>query len=242
MVAPVNVKLEVPTIALPDWDKEAAQWMALNTQVRGNADFYPLTVKAAYVIGVVHTLCESVSVLLSHPRKREITYIPAYGVFASGVELLGRCVKGNDDTRGATADLTTGFKWLVNPEYHQVPDTHELITTSSRPHTIDMLAALRHFAAHGQATAQQTASGSFKFGDIDYEILEKVLPALAGGLGAYWNRLRQHEDLCNKLAQANVIALRSSPVLTSWRLFEKDKRTGRHLAVVEIFNKFDWHV
>jgi len=116
MTAPVNVKLNTPTVPIPNWNQEATDWMSLNTAAHGNPDFYPLTVKAAYVIGVVHDICESVSHLLTHPNAKTTTYIPAYGVFASGIELLGRCVNGNSTTYGSVADLKTGFKWLVSSE------------------------------------------------------------------------------------------------------------------------------
>ncbi len=182
MAVPVNVKLETPTIAIPNWNQEAAEWMTLNAAAHGNPEFYPLTVKAAYVIGVEHDICESVSHLLTHPNVKTTTYIPAYGVFASGVEVLGRCIIGNSTTRGGVADLKTGFKWLVSSSQDTVPDSRVLITTNSYAYTIEMLAALRHFAVHGQATSRVTASGTYQFGNIDYEILSKMPPLIANGL------------------------------------------------------------
>ena len=241
MVAPVNVKLQTPTVPIPNWGQEASQWMALNAAVGGNRDFYPLTVKAAYVVGVEHTICESVSHLLTHPNAKTTTYIPAYGVFASGVELLGRSINGNSTTSQNTRDLKTGFKWLVSSSPHSVLDSHVVITTTSSIYTVEMLAALRHFAAHGQATARMTAAGTYQFGNIDYEILSKMPPLVADGLERYWNQLQSDDSLCNRLAQANVIALRNWPVFLSWGLFERDA-SGTHHTITEIFNRFDWRV
>jgi len=102
-----------------------------------------------------------------------------------------------------------------------------------------MLVALRHFAAHGQATSKVTVPGVYKFGDIDYEILGKMPPLIAEGLERYWGQLQKEEDLCNKLARANVLALRNWPVLRSWLLFEKDA-SGKYYSITEIFNRFDW--
>jgi len=48
MEAPVNVKLETPTVTLDNWEEQAEQWKELNP---GNPAFYPLTVKAGYVSG-----------------------------------------------------------------------------------------------------------------------------------------------------------------------------------------------
>jgi hypothetical protein len=243
MSAPVNVKLRIPTADVSDWDRQAPQWQDLNEAAHGNRDFFALTIKAAYVIGVIHGICESVSHLLAHPDARITTYIPAYGVFASGVELLGRCVNGNptahSTTPDRTSDLKTGLKWLANTSYPAVPDSHVLITTSRYDYTIEMLAALRHFAAHGQATSRVTDGGTYQFGNIDYEILSEMPPLIADGMERYWNLLQSDDDLCNRLASANVIALRSWPVLRSWILFEADE-LGRYRSITEIFEQFDW--
>ncbi|MGB3905234.1 MAG: hypothetical protein WBB22_09945 [Anaerolineae bacterium] len=98
MGAPINVKVENPTDAGTNWQAEVPRWRSLNKQIGGNPDFYPLTIKGAHVIGVIHDICESVSCLLRYPNARQTTYIPAYGVFASGVEILGRCIRGNEGT------------------------------------------------------------------------------------------------------------------------------------------------
>jgi hypothetical protein len=241
MGAPVNVKLQNPTVSVPNWSQEAAKWMSLNAAVGGNPAFYPLTVKAAYIIGVIHSLCESILHLLRVRNALNVTYIPAYGLFASGVELLGRCVNGNATTSGSVKDLKTGFKWLVDSSYVNVPDNQVVVKTSVDSYTIEMLVALRHFAAHGQATSSVTAVGTDQSGNVDHEILGNMPPLLGDGLGRYWGQLQTDEDLCNRLAQANVIALRNWPVFRSWTLFERDA-SGRYLAVVEVFNRFDWRV
>jgi len=236
MPAPVNVKLEKPTISLPTWQSEANKWLNLNSLVRGNRDFYPLTVKAAYVIGIIHDLCISVSILIKTPNSRQSTYIPAYGIFASGVDLLGRCILGNSSpTARSTMNLKTGFKWLASSTYSSIPDTHVLVTTASHQYQIEELVYLRHFAAHGQAASK------LQFSQVDYELLSKMPPILANGLERYWKHLQSDDDLCNKLAQANILALRSRPLLKSWILFEKDK-TGKYHSVEEIFNRFDWRI
>lgn len=241
MPAPVNVKLQTPTVKIPDWTQQAREWMKFDADAGGNRDFYPLTVKAAYVMGVEHDICESVSHLLAHLKAKETTYIPAYGVFASGVELLGRYIRGNSTTGSTTADLKTGFKWLVSSSYDTVPDTHVLITTRSCDFTVDMLAALRHFAAHGQATSKRTPAGTYGFGVIDYGILSQMPHLIADGLERYWSQLLGDDDLCNKLAKANIIRLRSWPVLSTWLRLARD-RSGRYHSVSEIFNRFDWQV
>jgi hypothetical protein len=244
----VNVKLEIPTENVPGWNDEAEQWLALNNEIGGNPKFYPLTIKAGYVLGVIHCLCDSVTILLNSPNTKRVSYIPAYGVFASGIELLGRCLRGNSKTRGSGKDLSAGFKWLAScffvdyeDVYERVPTNIVLIQTGKYKYSINNLIALRHFAAHGQATSKEVAPGTFEFGFIDFEILEHMPHLIASGLEKFWKELMDSEDLCNKLAFAKVIVLRGWPVLQSWRLFEVNER-GKYHSVEDIFNRFNWHI
>jgi hypothetical protein len=241
MAAPVNVKLSQQSIQIKGWANQAKEWEKLNQSINGNPNFYPLTIKAAYVIGVIHSLCESVQYLLSHPNAKKQTYIPAYGVFASGIELLGRCIRGNNSTSGSTKDLTTGFKWLKAKEnYSSTNKSATLVTTKNASYTIEGLCALRHFSAHGQATANPNAPFTTSW-QIDFKLLEKMPPHIASGLEVYWSVLQRDDLYCKNLAMANVLPLRNWPVENSWVLFSKD-RFGKHHSVEEIFNRFDWKI
>jgi len=64
MVTPVNVLLKGPSIPTPDWVQEEVIWIDFNKAIGGNPDFYPLTIKAAYVIGVIHNICQAVDYYL----------------------------------------------------------------------------------------------------------------------------------------------------------------------------------
>ena len=111
--APVNVKLRNPRTIDPNkWTKEARRWIDLNTDSGGHPGFYPLTIKAAYVLGVIHDICESVDWLLRFPRAWPVTYPSAFGLCAAGMELLGRCLEGDQGTRRSSLDLKEGFEWL----------------------------------------------------------------------------------------------------------------------------------
>lgn len=239
MGAPVNVKLRAPTESIETWPEEETQWITLNKEAKGNPEFYPLTIKAAYVVGVIHSICESVSRLLD-PNAIQTTYIPAYGVFSSGIDILGRCVAGNS-TYSSRGDVKVGFKWLVRSAYESVPDDHVLIKTSNFEYTIDMLTDLRHFAAHGQAASKKMDEGTYLFRRIDYEILGEMSPLLADGLARYWNELIHDESLCNRLARANIIRLREWPIVLSWTRFDRDE-FGEYHGVADIFKRFDWRV
>jgi hypothetical protein len=242
MAAPVNVNPKDPDTSswtedeIRKWEQEAVQWKELNP---GNPGFHPLTIKAGYVVGVIYNICDSVSCLLRNPIFAQRTsYIPAYGIFASGVEILGRCVKGESTSYRST--LRTGFKWLANPDpvsCGTVTKSQVLITTSQRAYTIEELEHLRNYAAHGQATAQ--------FCNIDYEILIELHPPLRDGLEHYWSKLTLpgNDVLSTNLAKANIIALRDWPVFKCWSLFNRDAR-GKYHSVTEVFTKFrsEWTV
>jgi hypothetical protein len=245
---PINVLLELPTIVIDGWERQANNWLSINRDIGGDPGFYPLTIKAAYVIGVIYTLCESVSVLLSTPNSQMVGYIPALGIVSSGIELLGRCIEGDQGVQGSVADLRLGYRWLAScyfddyrGNYQNVPLEIVLIQTSRYLYSINNLVALRHFAAHGQATSREASPGSYEFGYIDQEILEHIPHLLADGLEKYWNELTTNENLCNNLARANVIALRRWPIFQSWSLFERDQ-SGKYSSITEIFSTFDWRV
>jgi hypothetical protein len=241
MSAPRNVKRAEPANPGPSWPTEAKNWRNLNSEVRGNSDFYPLTIKGAYVIGIIHNQCESVEHLLRHRNSRETTYIPAYGVFAAGVEILGRCLRGNESGTGSTKDLETGFKWLSATNsgsmktYGTIPKTAILVTTNSAAYQIEQLEHFRHFAAHGQAVS------SSQFPQTDYELLSGLRPILAKAVSDYWEYLIEDDNACEQLAKANILALRRYPILKSWILFERDEK-GEYHGVEEIFNRFYWTV
>jgi hypothetical protein len=190
------------------------------SSVGGNPDFSPLAIKAAYVMGVVHDLCESVSHLLKHENAKCTTYIPAYGVFASAIELLGRCIRGDAGVGKVTRNLKASFKWLMSSDTGQTGGATTVITTGMGQYTIDELVHLRHFAAHGQATG-------IGIRQVDPEILAHIAPRLSAGLDRYWEELKESEELCNKLGAANIIRFRDWPVSSSWGLFERDEN-GQH--------------
>ena len=132
MAPPINVKLENPTVPVQDWRRQAREWKTLNKEVNGNPDFYPLTVKFGYALGVIYDVCQSVSCLLSSGQlARQTSYVPAYGLFGSGVELLGRCVAG--ELRPWKSTLRAALRWLAEPrfpQYERVDEDKELISTS----------------------------------------------------------------------------------------------------------------
>jgi len=232
--APVKFKLDTSTDHADEWQRVAPLWHDLNTSVRGNPAFSALTIKGAYVVGVIYGICQSVTCLLAASQVfKEVTYIPAYGVFASGVELLGRCINGNHTNQGNSGDLKTGFKYMASASPETITDGDILVRTSYGQYTIEQLISLRHFAAHGQATAQFTS--------FDNQILAAMPPLIAHGLERYWIALQKDADLCNNLARANVLALRNVPIFTSWSLFERDAN-GVYHSITEIFNRFDWRV
>lgn len=236
-----NVKLKIPTVTLKDWSKESRLWKALNRKAGGDSRLFPLTIKAGYVIGVIYDICESVSQLLEHPTAQRTTYVPAYHVFSSAVEILGRCIRGNTDLWGSVADLKTGLRWLASSDQVGLTDDTVLIKTSGREYTVDMLTALGHYAAHGGIKTKRESGGTHHFGEIDPEILEKMPSLLAEGLERYWSELQSSELLCNKLAEARIIALKNWPVLESWLLSDQG-RNGALSPITDVFSKFDWSV
>lgn len=245
MDAPVNAKLKKPTILLPSWESEAQGWINLNKKIGGNPDFFPNTIKGAYVIGVIYEICECVEILLSNKSRLYSVYIPAYGLFASSVELLGRCINGNTTTSGCTDDLAVGMKWIFSEpknriiSHKNIIEEQIVVQTRFSFYSLQQLTALRHFSLHGQATSKQTGPNEYQFGQLDTELLVELKPLFANALDEWWKDLQCYDALCNCLAKANILAIRDLPIYKSWSLFKADKFRRYH-SVEEIFGSFNW--
>jgi hypothetical protein len=234
--APVNLFLQSPTIPIFGWDDQASKWERLNKDIGGNPDFYPLTVKAFYIIGIMLGSCRSVSLLLRDPNIISSTYYPAYAIFSSIVDLLGRCIRGNATTRGIREDVKAGFQWLAAPDLHRYTNISEkdvLIKTPISPYSISNLIMLRHFTAHGQATTES------EIPPFDYFILDRISPKIPPAMESYWALLQNNEHLCNQLAKANVKPYRNRPIFDSLLSFQADS-SGKYMSIGDAFASFDW--
>jgi|GEM_PF-1252480 len=233
---PVNVCIARPASPLPQWAQEEPRWIALNREVGGHPDFFPLTVKAFYVIGLIWAACKSVGILLDGFERPHTTYFPAYAVFASAIDLLGRCVNGSQGTASAGRDITAGFQWLANPDigsYANVDPNDVFVNTENSSYSIQTLVAFRHFAAHGQARSNRTLP------NYDFFILGEMPPKLAAGLESYWSALQSGQEPCNRLARAGVTPYRNKPIFdTLWSF--SGGGAGSYPAIYDIFFEFDW--
>lgn len=234
--APVNVFLEEPTEPVPGWERQKQLWLELNKQIGGNPRFWPLTVKAFYVFGVMLSIFRSVSTLLTSSSLQSTTYLPAFALFGSGIELLGRCIRGNPRTTGTSRDLRAGLRWLASPGFEkfvEIPDDHKLVQTINDGYSIDHLVALRNFAAHGQASLPKDPP------ELDYLILQELPPLISSGMEQYWAELQRETAPCNALAKASVAPYRNRPIFDTLWAFSRD-REGHYLAISEVFIKLDW--
>jgi hypothetical protein len=234
--APVNVYLSDPTEQVNGWPELKERWIQLNNDAHGNPEFNPLTIKAFYVFGVQLAIFRCVSYLLEAGKLPSTTYLPAYGIFASGIELLGRCLKGNEETRGSSADLIAGLQWLSNPDFHQyttVPVDHQLVSTANGSYSIRQLAALRNYTIHAQAAVINATP------QIDFLILQEMPPIISSTIESYWAQLQRDPAPCNALARANIAPVRNRPIFDTLWDFSR-ARTGRYLAIGEIYGSLDW--
>lgn len=228
-----NVALSATTSAIPEWRAEVPCWEVLYSDAHMSTPVNPLTVKARYVTGIVLAHCRSVEILLGERHLISTTYVPALGVFASAVDLLGRCINGDSNPSGNNNEnLWTGFKWLHTPDpasYQSVSKTDILVTTSNGPHTIEELFYLRHYSVHGQAINKAAHTygadpnrpvpvnrhADCPIQDLDYLILGELPLVMGTALEAYLSELKTNNVLAAKLAKAGVLALLGRPVFDS---------------------------
>lgn len=224
-----------------DWATQSPSWEKLGQDIGVDPGFYPLTVKALYVTGIILAACQSIDTLLNSKNLISTTFFPAYAIYASIIDLLGRCIRGNDTTRDSTKDIRAGFQWLAQPDmssYANVRERHLLVTTTTswgstnREYPIRELVAMRHFATHGQA-------GSIDLPDFDYSILGEMLPILAKGVEEYLKALESSPEPCVQLAKARVVPYRNRPIFeTLWQCHGRDQSFP--VAVGNALRKCDW--
>jgi len=232
----VNVFLENPQETVEGWEDQKEKWSRLNADIGGNPGFHPLTVKAFYVFGIQLAIFTSVSYLLQDDKIQSITYLPAYSLFASGIEILGRCLRGNAVPFGSTKDLKAGFRWLAFPvytEYASVPSSQKIVSTINGEYSIDQLITLRNYATHAQATTPGEPP------TIDFLILQEMPPKIASSLEIYWSDLQREPDPCNALAKANISPIRHRPIFETLWGFSR-KKDHQYLAISEVFGNLDW--
>jgi len=201
----------------------AADWEHLQTGI-ANAQFTAVEIKAFYAIGLILEICASVDCLLKadspsengHPLAYQVfslggRYLPAFGVFASGIELLGRCLTGND-TAQVNENLRVGFHYLASPDatplLNNIPVCTEVVATS-RSYTIQDLIDLRNYAAHGQsAVGQRDATGRLvpmsSPPGIEGELFTPLPRKMGGAVGTYWAKLQNDANHCTRLARARI--------------------------------------
>lgn len=229
---------------IEEWADQAPKWQQIARGVILEDAFDPLSIKALYVTGLMFHLCFAVNVLLAADNPTAITFYPSYAIFASTVELLGRCITGNSTSGNTTVDITTGFYWLANPSINPcsaIQDDHILVKTRNFSYPISLLVALRHFTAHGQAVIKDKIKGvpdDFKF-DFDPLLLGEFPPILASAIEAYLSQLTSNESLSTNLAKASIAPLHSEPIFeTVWRLMSV--RESFPTIVGEEIRKMDW--
>jgi hypothetical protein len=224
------VSLATTTVTL----NHQSEWESLRTQANGNPEFDALEVKAFYVYGLIYDICQCVEVLANQNNFMPDLYIPAYAIFASGVELLGRCLRGDARESGtAGQNLRTGFHFLVNqvPTDPISPGSVIVVITSVQSYSITDLVALRNFTAHGQA-----ANSSLP-GVIEPDLLAAFPQLIGNAMETYWHRLQTDITYCTNLGTANIRPLpnRSNPISKILAFFSQDSAGAPFYA-------FDWRV
>jgi hypothetical protein len=226
-----HLKLQTPTVELSSWENEAILWKQLVLELDCNLNLSSLESKLIYLLGTLLSINESVGCLLIRKDfARQISYVPAYGIYASAIELLGRSVRG--EIAHHKSCLVEGLKWLSNPShpnYLSVSENHPLIQTSQKSYSLSDLRSLRNYSAHGQATAD--------YCNIDYEIISSLHPIFKAAISCYCSALSVSDELCNNLAKANIVPLRGMPILKA--AISINEVSDCHSNLGSIFDRFD---
>jgi hypothetical protein len=196
-------RLHNPRVSVND----ASRWLKLRDLANVSKVFAPVEIKAYYVFGLIYDTGLSVDWLLKAPNAWPNTYLPALSVFASAIELLGRCLTGNTSDR-VNENLRVGFFYLAHPTNipPQISITdaeYQSTVVKTRPgmsYRVADLVTLRHYGAHGQATTRNALP------NIDNELLETLRAPFGTAVETYWTGLQENDEYCTRMAQARVCA------------------------------------
>lgn len=236
MTKKVPVSLADPSVPV----ENATTWIELNNLAKGNPQFAVVEIKAFYAIGLIDDICQSVDWLLKSQDAWPNKYLPAFALFASGVDLLGRCLTGNK-TPDLEANLAIGFHYLAQPNPQppakniSTKDQEEMIVAKTEffEYTVADLVALRHFAAHGQATTKKKLRG------IDLELMDTFPKLVGNAMETYWRGLQKDDEYCRRLGDAKFDPLsgREYPLKHILEYFSMPGNSAGSL-----FYRFDWRV
>jgi len=232
----VPVSLANPNLAVANAD----QWVELNKLAGGNPEFTAVEIKAFYVVGLLDDICQSVDWLLRAPDAWPDKYLPAFSLFASGVDLLGRCLTGNM-TDDHNENLKVGFHYLAkpNPEppakalSRAEAEATVVAPTNIHQYTVADLVALRHYTAHGQATTRGGLPG------LHVELLDGFPKLIGKAMNTYWDGLQSHDEYCIRMANAKFEAYRErvEPLKDTLEYFSHPGN-----SIGGLFYKLDWQV
>ncbi len=232
-MGPKPISLAEPNVTVA----YAAQWEQLNKLAGGHPDFTAVEIKSFYVFGLIEDICKSVEWLLQ-PEAWPDRYLPAFSVFASGIDLLGRCLTGNQTTN-VNENLRVGFSYIANPTpfppSKSAPSTvmsAPVVTTPYQSYNVSHLIDLRNYATHGQATSTTGLPS------IDNELLAQFPSLMGTTMETYWHGLINHKEFCVRLgiAEIGLYRHRVEPLYDTLRYY------GAGGNPEDMFNKLDWTV
>lgn len=199
---------------------DPGRWLRLREMADVTNVLTPVEVKAYYVFGLIHEIGQSVGYLMTAPDAWPAKYLPAISIFASAIELMGRCLTGNT-TDSVNANLRVGFYYLAHPTEYPPPkdisdaDCQKTVVKTTQAYSVADLVALRHYGAHGQATV---GSG---LPTVDNELLEALRDPFGTAIETYWCGLvegcgvKANTEFCIRMGEAKVVpyAGRDEPLI-----------------------------
>lgn len=214
-------------------------WLELKELSNANQIFTALEIKTFYAIGLIDDICQCVQTLLKSDNAWPEKYLPAFGLFASIVDLLGRCLTGNR-TLDVNENLRVGFWYLFNPT--PTPPSRSITTVQTRTaihqmspagglYTIGNFISLRNYSLHGQATTDHLPR-------VHNDLLAIFPRKIGDAIEIYWSALQNNDEYCERMGAALIDphSNRADPLFKTIDYFDQG------LAAGDLFYKFDWNV
>lgn len=226
-------RLANPNVIVENHEK----WKRLQEIVQANVIFEPVEIKTFYIIGLMDDICKSVQCLLECKDSWPEKYLPAFSLFASSVDLLGRCLTGNK-TVNLNQNLKVGFWYLFHPEETPVPKSlnssnasDDLLESQGVTYSVNQLVALRHFCAHGQATTDALPA-------FDNKLLSYFPDLMGDAMETYWYALQEDPEYSIRMGAARIDPYKSryEPLSKTLKYFSSG------LAIGELFSNLNWDI
>lgn len=173
----------------------ASEWQDAVAMLPPDINITPYVAKCLYFVGTVRHVIDAASKLFKNEYN-----LPALLLACSMVELLGRCILGDETHyKGDAKRLKIGFQKIIQVCFpDKEKNNQKIFTSATTSYSQNDLRTLRNFGAHGfSGTDKQNLY-------IDRLFIGWLLGAIGETLNIYFDELKASKDTAKSMAKAGI--------------------------------------